>query len=453
MSRQNERDAIRAYMREHSCNYTTALRAIREGRNPSRQSDPIDSWAPPADLMARIEQRRQQRELRQEQERLRREAEARSERYWARWRTEHGLRDHHTFTEAGAKLPVEIAFSSKLGNYAECGRSARFRLAAGAWFTDHHHIYSSFCGLVLMYHPYGHNPVRAGMGEALNEEALKPIRDTAALNNAMWATGRVGEGPYSWSNCISSPDRGVVHSVSVVFVIPLRGCEAAAQDLANRLASQFEPQSSELAPGHEMAGRVDTPDAAAPDQDGAPAIAVSADSQQKLWDRWIRRNGLMKATDYTGVIPTATDTDPAGRFMLAKHPHTGQIAWFNENRAVYSSFHGLVIMFSPVLPHYKDGIGENLEGFHLDQIRATAAMNDAVWAAGRVGEGPHSWTGRLSPAHQSGYTDREIVPSVSIVFVLPLHGYRKEAATFATRLARQIRPLKAELSPRSTPNR
>lgn len=443
MSRQNERDAIRAYMRKHSCNYTTAKRAIREGRNPASQSDPIHSWTPSAELMARIEQHRKQRELRQEQERLRREARERSEQYWARWRAEHGLRDHHTFTEAGAKLPVEIAFSRNLNNYAECGRSARFRLASGSWFNDHHHIYSSFCGLVLMYHPYAHNPVEVRMGEELNEESLKPIKETAALNNAVWATGRVGEGPYSWANCISSPDGEVLNSVSVVFVIPLRGFEAAAQELANRLASQFEPHSCELAAGHQMTGHVETPKTA-PDQDGA---LVVVDGHQRLWDRWIRRNGLMRATDYTGAIPTAIAADPAGRFTLAKHPHTGKVAWFNQNRAVYSSFHGLVIMFSPVLPYYKDDIGAKLEGFHLDQIRATAAMNDAEWAAGRVGEGPRSWTDRLSPASQTSETGGEIVPSASIVFVLPLHGYRKEAATFARRLARQIKPLKAEVSP------
>lgn len=354
--------------------------------------------------------------------------------FWGRWRWQHGLLEHHEYTGATKKIPTESGAVARLDlGEREYNRAGRFRRAEESWFNDHERIYSSFFGLVIMYSPYVHGPYRTAgdqfMGGQLSEAGLAPIRETAALNNAVWAVGRVGEGPYSWSNVIASPHGTLVHTISVVFVIPLVGFEKEAQRFARQLARQAKPEPADLHPW--------TVGPNVPPGSGPP-VELDTSRRGRFWDRWVKRNGLVRASDYTGELPIQTELSRVGRFRIPAS------SFFTDHRTVYSSFFGLVVMFHPYADDGDDGddrMGEQLNERELAQVGETAELNGAVWATGKIGEGPYSWLNRISGA------DNGVLSSVSVVFVIPLLGYEKEAKKFAQRMARQFKPRQDELPP------
>lgn len=439
LSYQDRRDAIRAYMAEHGVSYIAARRAIdataeQEVTGPTGGTAAGDSEVDWVDLVLRSNnEAAATRSSSADAPRYKttREDWDRVREFWARWQRQHGLLEHHEYSSATKKIPTESGAAARRDRgERRYHRAGRFRLAEESWFNDHERIYSSFFGLVIMYSPYVGGPYRRTgddfMGGRLSEAGMAPIRETAKLNNAVWAVSRVGEGPYSWSNVIASPDGTLVHTVSVIFVIPLAGYAAAAQRFAQRLARQAKPELVDLHPW--IIGPNVPPSS-------GPPVEVDTSRRGRFWDRWVKRNGLVRAGDYEGELPTETDLSRMGRFRMPAS------TFFGDHRTVYSSFFGMVVMFHPYARHGDDRLGERLNEQELAQVRQTAELNGAVWATGKIGEGPYSWLNRISG------TDSGVLSSVSVVFVIPLVGYETEATTFAQRMSRQFKPRQDELPP------
>lgn len=434
MSHQNERDAIRAYMRARGVNYTAARRAISDAVRDFTHVHDVDHatavQAISQDLLSPASAKPTAEPARPPVYKVTHEDQERQQAYWLRFLASHGLNDHGAFAGVHDKLPTEVSYEGlhSIIRGERWGYDARFRLAKGAWFNDHRRIYSSFFGLVIMYSPYSHGPGRAEMGQTLPEESLSSIRETASLNRAVWASGRVGEGSYAAADRTLRPHGKTVHTVSIVFVIPLAGYEAEAKRFARQVASQFQPLEDEV---HPVQRRL----APTYHGDDEEKVVVESDRRGAYWARWLAKHGLVRASDYGGTLPTETETGRLERFLLPDR------TWFADHCTVYSSFFGLVVMYHPYPVGGDERMGERPEGWELKAIRDTAAMNDAVWAVGRIGEGPYSWT------YCTTYPDGVVLATASVVFIIPLVGYREEAQKFARRLARQFQPKKAELHP------
>jgi hypothetical protein len=123
----------------------------------------------------------------------------------------------------------------------------RFRHSAETWYIDHFRMYISAYGLILIFSPYVKD-LEKRLDDRVTPDELEAVKESASLNHAVFAVGRVCEGIYAQSSQTLYPDERRIHTVTVVFIIPLVGYAAEAADLAQQLAKPLKFRAKDLHP-------------------------------------------------------------------------------------------------------------------------------------------------------------------------------------------------------------